>query len=153
MNKIIAIAMVMLLPCWVMAQLPQYQGQYNPQESLQEYFAQTQPHYDRSIIFVFFNNNPCYGCPQAISMLDRIYQQYYAQKYSLLMVDYQSDTEYNFAATYDLSQPLEVVLVRIDDGAAFGYQKIEGLQNQISDKTSFEEYVRYRIDSFLGNNG
>ena len=85
--------------------------------------------------------------------MEDIYQKYYANKYSLFLINYQNDEEYNFIEMYDLKQPLEVVMVRINDGAVFGYQKIENLQNQISDITSFEEYVRYRIDSFLGNNG
>ena len=133
------------------AQIPVYQGEYNPNQNLQEYFAAEDGNYDKSIIYVFYNNNYCYGCPQAMAMLEEIYQKYYSDKYSFFMIDYQNDEEYNFVETYQLSRPLEVVLVKIDDGASFGYQKIEDLQNMISDKISFDEFVRYKIDNFLGN--
>lgn len=153
MKNIIFIIVACVFPCLVKAQLPQYQGAYNPQQNLQEYFAESNANYNKSIIYVFFNNSACYGCPEAMALLEQIYQQYYSDEYSFFMINYQNDDEYNFIETYNLTQPLEVVLVRINDGAAFGYQKIENLQNQISDTFSFEEYVRYRIDSFLGNNG
>ena len=136
---------------FVFAQLPQYQGEYNPNQTLQEYFAAENENYHKSIIFVFYNNDYCYGCPQAMDMLEKLYQQYYADKYNFFMIDYQNDYEYNFIATYNLSKPLEVVLVRIEDGEALGYQKIEYLENMVSDKVSFDEFVRFRIDNFLGN--
>ena len=40
----------------------------NENQTLQEYFEAAYPHYDKSIIYVFYNNNYCYGCPQAIAM-------------------------------------------------------------------------------------
>ncbi len=135
----------------VYAQLPQYQGGYNPNQSLQEYFAAEDQNYDKSIIYVFYNNNYCYGCPQAMAMLENLYQREYTNKYSFFMIDYQDDYEYNFIETYNLSRPLEVVMVKIEDGNALGYEKIEDLQNKISDKVSFDNFVRYRINSFLGN--
>lgn len=135
----------------VCAQLPQYQGEYNPNQTLQEYFTAEDENYNKSIIYVFYNNNYCYGCPQAMNMLEELYQSEYADKYSLFMIDYQNDDEYNFIATYNLTRPLEVVLVKIEDGNALGYEKIEDLQNKISDKTSFDNFVRYKIESFLGN--
>ncbi len=153
MKKFLFALVVCVVPSLVVAQFVSYQDEFGQSESLQEYFAESPANYDKSIIYVFFNNNGCYGCPQAMSLMEDIYQKYYANKYSLFLINYQNDEEYNFIEMYDLKQPLEVVMVRINDGAVFGYQKIENLQNQISDITSFEEYVRYRIDSFLGNNG
>ena len=133
------------------AQLPQYQGEYNPNQTLQEYFAEEDENYNKSIIYVFYNNDYCYGCPQAMAMLENLYQNKYANKYSLFMINYQDDDEYNFITTYDLTRPLEVVLVKINDGNALGYEKIENLQDITSDKISFDDYVSYKIDSFLGN--
>ena len=133
------------------AQLPVYQGVYNPNQNLQEYFAAEDENYNKSIIYVFYNNNGCYACPQTMQMLEELYQQYYSNEYSFFMIDYQNDEEYNFIETYNLSRPLEVVLVKIEDCESLGYQKIENLQNMISDKTSFDEFVRYKIDNFLGD--
>ena len=133
------------------AQLPQYQGEYNPNQTLQEYFAAENENYNKSIIYAFYNNNYCYGCPQAMVMLEELYQNEYADKYSFFMIDYQTDDEYNFIEKYNLTKPLEVVLIKIEDGNALGYEKIEDLQNKISDKASFDNFVRYKIDSFLGS--
>ena len=153
MIKSILTAAMLLLPFAVQAQLPQYQGEYNPDQSLQEYFAAENGNYDKSIIYVFYTPDECYDCPKAMALLEELYQKYYADKYSFFMIDYQNDDEYNFIATYDLSRPLEVVLVRINDGAAFGYEKLDSLQNMTVDANSFNKYVREHIDAFLGHNG
>ncbi len=129
---------------------PVYEGGYNPDQNLSEYFSEAYPNYDKSIIYVFFNNNPCYDCPQAIELLEQLYQQNYQNQYSLLMINYENDDEYDFIETYQLSQPLEVVLVRVNDGAVFGYKKIENLENMVSDPVSFNEYVSSQINGFLG---
>lgn len=135
------------------AQEPQYQGGYNPNQNLQEYFNEAYPNYNKSIIYVFFNNSPCYECPQTIDLIEKIYDRYYAQDYSFFIINYNNDDEYNFIETYNLNQPLEVVLVRINDGASDGYKKLEGLQYQISDPVSFTDNFTAEINSFLGNNG
>ena len=153
MKKNILLLLMCLISWSVKAQVLMNRNIDSAQQALQEYFAESATNYNKSIIYVFYNNNPCYNCPQAMSMLEKLYQEYYADKYSLFMINYQDDNEYGFVTAYNLARPLEVVLVRIEDGSAFGYQKIENLQNQTSDNVSFDEYVRYRIDSFLGNNG
>ncbi|MBP5399985.1 MAG: hypothetical protein J6Y53_06215 [Alphaproteobacteria bacterium] len=152
MGKVLLFAIAYLFAIrYVYAQLPQYQGEYDPNQTLQEYFAAEDENYNKSIIYVFYNNNYCYGCPQAIDMLENLYQRKYTNKYSFFIINYQNDEEYNFVATYNLTMPLEVVLVKIEDGNSLGYEKIEYLQDMISDKISFDDYVSYKIDSFLGN--
>lgn len=151
MRKILLIIGMLLFSFSAKANLV-YQGAYNPNMNLQEYFSAEDEDYSKSIIYVFFNNNPCYECPQTIELIEQIYNQNYADEYSLFLINYQNDQEYNFIATYNLSQPLEVVMVRVNDGAAFGYKKIENLQNQISDTVSFENYFKSQVNSFLGNN-
>lgn len=127
-----------------------YEGGFNPDQNLQEYFSEAYPNYNKSIIYIFYNDEPCYSCPQAIAMIEDVYDKYYSQKYSLFIINYQDDREYNFIENYNLEEPLEVVLVKVDDGATFGYKKLENLQNQISDPVSFSENLRYQINSFLG---
>lgn len=129
-----------------------YEGAYNPNQNLQEYFDEAAPNYDKSIIYIFYNNNPCFQCPQAIEMIEQVYNEYYKDQYSMFIIDYENDDEYNFIETYNLSQPLEVVLVRVNDGATFGYKKLDNLQNQLSDPTSFSENLQNQINDFLGNN-
>ncbi len=128
-----------------------YEGEYNSNQNLSEYFAEAYPNYNKPIIYVFFNNDPCYQCPQTIELIEQVYNQNYQNEYSLFEINYENDNEYNFIETYNLSQPLEVVLVNVEDGEALGYKKLENLENQISDPTSFSENLQYQINSFFGN--
>lgn len=129
-----------------------YEGGYNPNQNLEEYFQEAYPNYDKSIIYVFYNNNECYACPKTIEMIEQVYNQYYQNQYSLFIINYQNDNEYNFIETYNLSQPLEVVMVQVNDGATSGYKKIENisaLEEETSDPVSFSKDLRYQIDNFL----
>lgn len=129
-----------------------YEGAYDPQMSLQEYFDKAYPNPQKSIIYVFYNdvNMTCENCPQTIELIEQVYNRYYQNDYSLFVIDYEDDREYNFIATYQLSKPLELVMVRVDDGATFGYKKLENLNYQISDPLSFADNLKFQIDSFLG---
>lgn len=127
-----------------------YQGGFNPDISLEQYFEEEHPKYERSIIYVFYNSETCYNCPQTIKLIKDVYDKYYQDKYQLEVIDYFSDETYNYQANYDLKNPLEVVLQRAEYGDAEGYRKIENLENMTSDVVSFEENLRYQINSFLG---
>lgn len=153
MKKFILIISWLFISFPVLAQSgqPEYQGEYNPNQNMQEYFQAAYPNYDKSIIYVFFNNNPCYQCPQAIEMIEQIYNQNYSNLYSLMLINYQNDREYNFIETYHLSRPLEVVLVKVDDGGVFGYKKLEDLNDMTSDSVSFTEYFTNQVNNFLSN--
>ena len=129
-----------------------YQGEYNPDTPLQEYFQEAYPNENKSIIYVFYNdtNMTCENCPQTISLIEQVYDNNYQNDYNLFVIDYGNDDEYNFISTYQLSKPLEIVLVRINDGAEFGYKKLEGLNYRISDPLNFADELKFQIDSFLG---
>lgn len=118
---------------------------------MSEYFQAAYPNYDKSVIFIFFNNNPCYDCAETVELIEQIYNKNYADKYSLFLINYKDDQEYDFITAYNLNQTLEVVLQKVEDGMALGYTKLENLQNQISDPVSFADYLTYQIDSFFGN--
>lgn len=124
---------------------------YMPNQVSEEYFSESEINYDKSIIYIFFNNEPCYTCAQTISMIEEVYNENFIDEYNLFMINYQNDQENNFIEMYNLSLPLEVVLVRIDDGAAFGYRKLDNLTNMISDPISFSEYFTEEVENFLGN--
>ena len=125
---------------------------YTGTDAINEYFAQSPNNRNKSIIYVFYNNTPCPACPQTIDLIEKIYNSYYSNEYSLFLIDYQASGEYNFINSYNLRHPLEVVLVRINDGAVFGYKKLLQLQDEISDPISFTENFRFQINEFLGNN-
>ena len=126
---------------------------YMPSQGIEPYFDADESSYDKSIIYIFFNNEPCYTCAAAIEMIEQFYDQNFIDEYNMFMINYQNDDENNFIQTYNLSLPLEVVLVRIDDGAPFGYTKIENLQNMTSDPVSMKDYFVNEVNNFLGNNG
>lgn len=129
----------------------QFNENYSPDTPIQQYFQEAYPNYNKSIIYVFYNNPGCYGCPETIAMLEQIYNSYYKDKYSFFIINYLEDDQYNFIETYNLSKPLTVVLVKVDDGAVFGFEKLDGLPEQISDPVSFSDSFRFRVNSFLGN--
>lgn len=127
-----------------------YEGGYNPNLTLQQQLAADNPYYPRPIIFVFYNNNPCYECPQTIELIEDVYNANYQGIYDFYIINYQDDLNYNFIQNYNLSQPLEVVLQQVVDGQMTNFQKLDYLQNQISDPTSFSDNLTNQINSFLG---
>lgn len=127
-----------------------YEGGYNPNLTLQQQLAADNPYYPRPIIFVFYNNNQCYECPQTINLIESVYKENYQGTYDFYVINYQEDLNYNFTQNYNLSQPLEVVLQQVEDGQMTNFRKLEYLQNQISDPTSFSDNLTYQINSFLG---
>ena len=145
------IILITLLWCGFAYAELQFQDNNDSNIDLQEYFAESRPNYNKSIIYIFYNNNPCENCAQAIELIEQAYNQNFANNYSLLLIDYQDDREYNFIENYNLSRPLEVVLQRVDDGATFGFKKLENLQNQTSDPISFQENFINEVNNFLGD--
>ena len=115
----------------------------------QNYSSAISSSYSKSTIYVFFNNEPCSECANAIDLIEQFYNQNFINKYNLFLINYQNDNEYTFTQRYNLSQPLEVVLSRFDDGFPFGYQKIENLQYMTSDPISMEKYFVERINTFF----
>ena len=127
-----------------------YEGGYNPNLTLQQQLAADNPYYPRPIIFVFYNNNPCYECPQTVELIEDVYNANYQGTYDFYIINYQDDENYNFIQNYNLSQPLEVVLQQVVDGQMTNFRKLDYLQDQISDQTSFFDNLTYQINSFLG---
>ena len=150
MRSLFIALMALGLSLTALAQVENIDG-YADNQGMREYFANSDSDYDKSVIYVFFNNQPCYECAAAIEMIEQNYNQNFRNLYNMFLINYQNDDENNFINTYRLSQPLEVVLVRVDDGATFGYKKLENLQNMITDPTSFAEYFNNAVTDFLGN--
>ena len=104
----------------------------------------------QSAIYVFFDNQPCPTCPQAIEMIEEVYNQNFLNYYALYTINYGEDTSAGFAQTYGLSNPLEVVMVDVANGEVQGYQKIEGLQDMISAPQAFNQYFISQVNGYLG---
>lgn len=140
-----------------LVQLPLYSGlsQYidlsgnNPY--IKQYVEEDPQNWDKSIIYVFYNNAPCQECPQAMGLIYDIYQQYYSGQYSFFEINYQLEGEGVFQNEYQLGQPLSVVLVRINDGMARGFYKLDNPQQWLNDPLYFEENLTTAINNFLVN--
>ena len=128
-----------------------YQGGYNPNLSFQQYTEMEHPRPQKSIIYVFYSGVPCAGCQDAMDLIWNIFNTTYDNVYDLQVINYEKDREYNYIEAYQLTEDFVVVLVLADDGATFGYKKLENLQNQVSDAVSFKDNFTYQVDSFLEN--
>ena len=49
-----------------------------------------------------------------------------------------------------MSDPLEIVLVKIEDGEQTGYKKLHNLQFQYDDPISFKQTFETDVNSYLG---
>ena len=146
----IAVLTVMIYP--VYSKLAFNEADYPLSQPLQEYFSAEDQNYNKSIIYIFFNNDQdCYQCPQAVEVTEQVYNQYYNNKYSMFVINYAEDNEYDFATAYKLNSPLAIVLVKIENGNAVGYQKISNPQNMLSLGEDYITYLRQQIDSYLGS--
>ena len=98
---------------------------------------------------MFFNNQPCPNCPQAIEMIEEVYNQNYLNNYELFLINYAEDTNSGFIEEYNLTNPLEVVMVDVQNGSPQGFQKIEGLQNMINSPQAFNEFFTTQVNGYL----
>ena len=54
----------------------------------EQVFQQQNESPDKSVIYVFFNNQPCPNCPQAIDMIENVYNQNYLNNYAFFLINY-----------------------------------------------------------------
>ena len=116
----------------------------------EQVFQQQNASPDKSIIYVFFNNQPCPNCPQAIDMIENVYNQNYLNNYALFLINYGEEENAGLIPQYGLSEPLEVVMVDIQNGEEQGFQKIEGLEYMVSNPQGFDEYFIAQVNGYLG---
>ena len=142
----IIIPSVLILPCAVRAQ------QFMPTENnqaIEEYLEEAPENYNMPIMYVFYNGSDCSGCTEAIDLIYDLYNQYYTPYLNIFTVDYTIDAGFDFASAYNLTQPLSVVLVKIKNGQAVGYYKIDNPQYWIADTSYFENNLSNQINNFL----
>lgn len=116
---------------------------------IKQYVEEDKNNWNKSIIYVFYNNSPCAHCAEAMGLIFDIYQQNYSNDFSYFEINYQETGEFAFTTAYFLDQPLSVVLVRINDGMSRGYYKIDNPQQWLSDKLFFTEQITTAINNFL----
>jgi hypothetical protein len=128
-----------------------FEGGIPATQPLSEYFQAEDMNFNKSIIYIFYNNDPCYDCAQTIALTEEIYNQYYGDRYSLFVINQVEDTEYNFVQAYGLNAPLSIVLVRIRNGQTYGWHKIDNPQNFYQAPEDYTTYITGEINTYLGN--
>ena len=127
-----------------------YEVGYFPDQTYEEYEKDAYPTYSSSIIYVFYNSQTCYNCPETIKLIEQVYDQNFQNEYEFFIIDYFKDDEYNFVQVYKLDAPVSMVLQRVEDGATGAWRRFDNLQNMTSDQTSFKENILFQINNFLG---
>lgn len=106
--------------------------------------AQTKPE-----ALIFYNSaNPCEDCDKAINLTIKILRQNYLDKIHTYLINLNQHPE--FISVFQLQGPLALVIVRIDDGASFGYRKLESLQSRIISPSDYQTELTEFINNFLG---
>jgi hypothetical protein len=129
--------------------LSQYLDLSGNNSTIEEYVQQSEDNWNRSIIYVFYNNQECGRCAQAMEMIYDIYQNDYSDEFSYFEINYEVSGEGEFQYDYQLSQPLSIVLLRINDGLARGYYKIDNPQFWVEDPNFFRDRIVSAINNFL----
>lgn len=98
---------------------------------------------------LFYNSaNPCENCEKAITITISILRRNYFGKMHLYLIDLHQHPE--FATAFQIKGPLSLVIIRISDGASFGYTKLEALQSRIISPKLYQTELKSFINNFLG---
>ena len=84
-------------------------------------------------------------------MIEEVYNQNYLNNYELFLINYAEDSNSGFVEEYNLTNPLEVVMVNVENATPTGFQKIEGLQNMTANPSAFNEFFTTQVDGYLQN--
>ena len=124
------------------------------------YYGETGPdnqsfEYDgKPIIFVFYNNDDCPSCGEAIELIEQVYNENYQGIYDFYLINYESQEEngnYNFAENYNLTMPMTVVFQYVENGRLTKYQKLPYLYN--FNPYTYQEAFMSEVSTFFENEG
>lgn len=97
---------------------------------------------------IFYNSaNTCETCPETINRLITVLKQNYQSKLHAYLIDTSKHPE--FISAFHLTGPLNLVVIRISDGAEFGYRKLSGIQS-LNNNAAFSRRITEFINNFLG---
>jgi len=100
------------------------------------------------VIILYNSENSCENCNKAIDMTIRVLKENYRHKLHAYLINIAKHPE--FATEFNTHAPLTLVVIRISDGTAFGYNKLTGLQSQTDDFEDFNRRITEFINNFLG---
>lgn len=97
---------------------------------------------------IFYNTaNTCEHCPNTIDKLITVLKSNYQGKLHAYLINIEQHPE--FIHAFNLSGPLTLVVIRISDGATFGYRKLSGLQSLNPNTKDFARRITQFINNFL----
>lgn len=115
---------------------------------LQELYTNPETARKPEAILFYNSDNPCETCEKAISLTIDILRRNYIGKLHLYLINLAHHPE--FIPIFKIIGPLTLVIVRISDGAAFGYTKMEALQSHIISPELYQIELKSFINNFLG---
>ena len=117
---------------------------------IQKYVEESPENWNKSVLFVFYDgNNYCESCPKAIEMIYDLYAREFITVLNIFEIDYSERSEFTMQLDYNLTQPLSLVVVRINDGLSQGYYKIDNPQDWIDNPFYFNAKITNSINDFL----
>ena len=118
--------------------------------ALQEYVEESPENANTDIMYIFYADWDCEGCGEAVKLIYHLYFKYYVNQFNVFEINYMVDDEYDYRLDFDLTQPLSVILVRVRNGQALGYYKIDNPQQWLYENTiTFEQNMLMQINNFL----
>lgn len=118
--------------------------------TLEEVYTNPPPNSLSQALIIYNSANPCYKCDQTITALNNILNTKYQNRLNTHLINIQSNPQ--FGDFFHIDAPLTLVIIRINDGAAFGYRKLTGLQSEIDDLSRLTERIEQFINNFLDLN-
>ena len=119
-------------------------GQYN-----QNYSPNGKP-----IIFLFYNNEPCDSCGEAMYNIQQAFANNWQGVYNLEMINYEEEEaqgDYTYADAYNLYAPLVMVLQDVNSNGRFtNYLKIPYDMDNFTPYT-FQEVMMSEVSTFFEN--
>lgn len=117
-------------------------GQYN-----QNYSPNGKP-----IIFLFYNNEPCDSCDEAMYNIQQAFANNWQGVYNLEMINYEEEEaqgDYTYADAYNLYAPLVMVLQDVNSNGRFtNYLKIPYDMDNFTPYT-FQEVMMSEVPTFF----
>lgn len=130
-----------------------YQGlaynDFDDSPSMQEYFSASPENENKPIMYIFYLDSDCYMCAQTIALTEEIYNKYYQNALSLFVINYEEDEGSSFAEAYELTDPMDIVLLEVQDGQSYGYKKIRNPQYQMVTPQDYERFLSVQLNEFL----
>ena len=106
----------------------------------------------KPIVFLFYNNEPCDSCAEAMYYVEQAFANNWQGVYNLEMINYDEEEaqgDDNYAAAYNLYAPLVMVLQDVNENGRFtNYLKIPYVMDDFT-PYRFQEVLMSEVSTFF----